>query len=148
MGDLWIQMLTRDDRDLRALRAAIEPTETLEDVVGFEAMVRRDPSNTHLHDDAAVLYLRLGRAAQAAVHFEATATLKPDSSAAHFNLGTVLTMMGRLDASAAEYRRALELKPEYALWQGGGSVAGGGSEYLPRFNQLAQRLNLEPIRER
>jgi tetratricopeptide (TPR) repeat protein len=115
MGDLWIQMLTHDDRDLRTLSAAIEPKEMVEDVLGFEVMIRRDPSNTHLHDDAALLYLSLGRTAQAVVHFEATARLKPESPAAHFNLGTALTLLRRLDAATAEYRRALELKPEYAL---------------------------------
>jgi len=143
MGDLWIQVLTRDDRDLRALRAAIEPKEMAEDVVGFETMVRRDPSNTHLHDDAAVLYLRLGRAAQAAAHFEATATLKPDSAAAHFNLGTVLTLMGRLDASIAAYRRALGLKPEYALAEnnlGNVLVMQGKPDEARRHFQEAVRI--------
>jgi len=115
MGDLWVQMLTRDDRDRRALSAAIEPKELLEDVIGYELMIRRDPSNDHLHDDAAVAYLKLNRTAQAIGHFEATVKLKPTAATSHFNLGTALALAGRLDEAAAELRKALEINPDYAL---------------------------------
>jgi tetratricopeptide (TPR) repeat protein len=107
-------------------------------------MVRREPSNTHLHDDAAVSYLRLGRAAQAAAHFEATAKLKPESAAAHFNLGTAWTLMGRLDASTVEYRRALALKPEYALAEnnlGNVLVMQGKPDEALRHFQAAVRID-------
>ena len=36
---------------------------TAEDVVGYETMLRNDPNDTELHDDVALLYLSLGRAA-------------------------------------------------------------------------------------
>jgi tetratricopeptide (TPR) repeat protein/mono/diheme cytochrome c family protein len=114
MGDLWVQMLTRDERDRQVLSAAIQSKEMMEDVAGFEIMTRRDPSNAQLHDDAGLLYQALGRTSQAAIHFEASLKLKPDSAAAHFNLGTVLTLMGRLDEALARYRRALEINPGYA----------------------------------
>jgi len=115
MGDLWIQMLTHDDRDRRVLSAAIEPKEMMEDLVGFEVMIRRDPSNFHLHNDAALLYMNLGRYAQAIVHFEATAALTPDSAPAHFNLGTALALAGRREEAIAQYHQALALNPDYAL---------------------------------
>jgi tetratricopeptide (TPR) repeat protein len=114
MGDLWVQMLTRDDRDRQTLSASVQRKEMMEDVVGYEIMIRRDPSNAQLHDDAGLLYQTLGRTPQAAIHFEASLRLKPDSAAAHFNFGTVLTLMGRLDEAAARYRRALEIAPDYA----------------------------------
>jgi tetratricopeptide (TPR) repeat protein/mono/diheme cytochrome c family protein len=115
MGDLWVQMLARNERDRRTLSTAIEPKEMVEDVVGYEMMLRRDPSNDHLHDDAAVAYLKLGRNAQAVVHFEATAKLKPQSATAHFNLGTALTLDRRIDRAAAELRQAIALNPNYTL---------------------------------
>jgi tetratricopeptide (TPR) repeat protein len=145
MGDLWIQMLTRDERDRQTLSAAVGPKEMMEDVLGFEVMIRRDPSNVHLHDDAALVYLRLGRPAQAAMHFEATATLKPDSAAAHFNLGTAWTLAGRLNDSAAQFRRALELKPDYPLAHNNlGNVLllqGNTDEALRHFHEA---LRLDP----
>ena len=71
MGDLWIQVLTRDDRDLQILNAAYQPKLLAEDIVGYETMIQADPSRVQLHDDVAVLYLELGRAAEAGGHFEA-----------------------------------------------------------------------------
>jgi len=115
MGDLWVQMLARNERDRRVLSTAIEPKEMVEDVIGFEMMLRRDPFNDHLHDDAAVAYLKLGRNAQAVVHFERTVGLKPQSATAHFNLGTALTLDRRLDRAAEELRKAIALNPNYAL---------------------------------
>ena len=113
MGDLWIQMLTRDERDRQALTAAMLPKELIEDVTGYEVMLRRDPSNAQFQDDAGVLYLKLGRPLQAAAHFEASVKLKPGSAAAHFNFGTALALAARPNEALAELVRALEIKPDY-----------------------------------
>ena len=115
MGDLWIQVLTRDDRDLQQLNAAYQPKLLAEDIVGYETMIRADPSRVQRHDDVAVLYLELGRALEAAAHFEASAALKPQSAAAHFNFGTALTMAGRLDEAIVQYQQALQIRPDYGL---------------------------------
>jgi tetratricopeptide (TPR) repeat protein len=115
MGDLWIQVLTRDDRDLQVLNAAYQPKLIAEDIVGYETMIRTDPSRVQLHDDVAVLYLELGRAREAAAHFESSVALKPESATAHFNLGTALTMAGRLDEAIVHYQRALQIRPDYGL---------------------------------
>lgn len=144
MGDLWIQMLTRDDRDRQMLSAAIQSKELMEDVVGFEIMIRRDPSNAQLHDDAGLLYQTLGRTPQAAIHFEASLKLKPDSAAAHFNLGTVLTLMGRLDEAQARYRRALEIRPDYPQAEnnlGNVLLLQGNTEEALRHMRAALRLD-------
>jgi tetratricopeptide (TPR) repeat protein len=115
MGDLWIQVLTRDDRDLQVLNTAYRPKAIAEDIVGYESMIRQDPSRIQLHDDVALLYLDLGRAGEAAAHLEASVRLKPESTAAHFNFGTALTLGGRLDEAIEQYRQALQIKPDYAL---------------------------------
>src|SRR5262249_841190 len=114
MGDLWIQVLTRTDRDLRTLNGAFRAKAIAEDIIGYESMIRRDPARVQLHDDVAQLYLDQGRAFEAAAHFEASVTLKPDSAAAHFNLGTALTVQGRLDQAVDQYRHALAIDPAYA----------------------------------
>ena len=115
MGDLWIQVLTHDDRDRQTLAAAFRPKLIAEDVVGYETMIRRDGSKVALHDDVGVLYLELGRVKEAAAHFEASAGLAPGSAAAHYNFATTLTLLGRLDAAVEEYQRALAIRPDYAL---------------------------------
>jgi tetratricopeptide (TPR) repeat protein len=115
MGDLWLQMLTRSERDRTMLQAAVERKMIAADVIGDEELIRREPARTALRDDIAVLYLALGRPEDALRHFEASAQLKPESAPAHFNLGTTLAAVGRLDEAIAQYRQALQLRPSYAL---------------------------------
>ena len=115
MGDLWLQMQTRSDRDRETLRAAVEMKMIAADVVGDEELIRREPARTALRDDIAVLYLALRRPADALRHFQAVAGLKPESAAAHFNVATTLASLGRLDEAVGRYRQALQLRPAYAL---------------------------------
>lgn len=113
MGDLWIQVLTKSDRDLDVLSAAFRPKMTAEDRIGYERAMQSDPTNAGLHDDAAMLDLQLGRVTDAVEQFAASARLKPELPAAHFNLGTALSYAGRMDEAIVEYRRALEIRPGY-----------------------------------
>jgi Flp pilus assembly protein TadD len=114
MGDLWLQVVADRDRDRGPLTEEITAKMTAEDVIGYETMLREDPSDAELHDDVAVLYLALGKAGDAVTHFRASATLKPESASAHFNLATALSVAGRLDEAVQSYRQALERRPDYA----------------------------------
>ena len=115
MGDLWLQLQTHTDRDRALLQDPVERKMIATDTVGYEELIKRDPSRTQLRDDVAVLYLELGRPLDAVRHFEAVARLKPQSAPAHFNLATALTSAGQHDKAIEEYRRALALQPSYAL---------------------------------
>lgn len=145
MGDLWVQVLTRDARDLQILNAAFRPKSIAEEIVGYETTIRADPSRAQLHDDVAVLYLDLGRAQDAVVHFEASARLKPESAAAHYNLATTLTLTGKLEEAVDQYRRALKIRPEYARAHNNlGDVLlrlGNPTEALRQFREA---LRLDP----
>jgi Flp pilus assembly protein TadD len=114
MGDLWIQVLTRDEHDLDLLSQDFRSKVAAEDVFGYEAEIERHPADAALHDDVALLYLELGRADRAIAHFQMSTGLKPQSAAAHYNLGTALTVAKRLDEAVAEYQAALAIDPAYA----------------------------------
>jgi tetratricopeptide (TPR) repeat protein len=145
MGDLWIQVLTQNDRDLHILSDAFRPKLVAEDIIGYETMIRGNPSRAQLHDDIAVLYLDLGRAREAAAHFEASVRLKPESAAAHYNLATALTLAGRQDEAVDQYRQALRIRPDYPLAHNNlGDVLlrlGNPDEALDHFREA---LRLDP----
>jgi tetratricopeptide (TPR) repeat protein len=114
MGDLWIQVLTRDAADLGKLNRDFRPKAVAEDLVGYEGLIARDPGDAALHDDAAILYQELGRQQDAVGHFEAAARLRPAVAVSHFNLGTALSLAGEQERAIASYERALAIDPRYA----------------------------------
>jgi Flp pilus assembly protein TadD len=114
MGDLWIQVLTRNEPDLVTLTQQFRAKVAAEDVRGYEAEIERRPDEAGLRDDAAMLYLELGRPEEAAEHFRRALALKGADAAAHYNLGTALTLGRHLDQAEYEYRQALRIDPAYA----------------------------------
>ena len=114
MGDLWIQMLTRSERDRDILNAAIRPKETAEEIVGYEMMIRGDPTKVSLRNDVAVMYDEVGRPDLAAVHFEAVVKLQPESAEARYNFGTALLAGGKVPEAIEQYEHALRIRPAYA----------------------------------
>ena len=118
MGDLWFQLLATNDRDRLLMREQIAAKMTVEDIAGYETMLRVDPKDAELHDDVALLSRGVGQMAPAVRHFEASVALKPDSAAARFNLGTALAQTGLLDQSVAAFRAALARRNDYALAHG------------------------------
>jgi Flp pilus assembly protein TadD len=114
MGDLWIQVLTRDEPDLVTLTRNFRTKVAAEDVVGYEMEIERLPADAPLHDDAALLYLELGRAAPAVEHFKRSLALKGASAPAHYNLGTALTLAREFDAAIHEFQQAIRIDPGYA----------------------------------
>jgi Flp pilus assembly protein TadD len=113
MGDLWIQVLTRDEPDLDKLSADFRPKVATEDAIGYEMEIAGTPGDAALHDDAAMLYLELRRYDEAIRHFRTSLTLKPGSAVAHYNLGTALTFARRFDEAAREYQAAIGIDPRY-----------------------------------
>jgi hypothetical protein len=114
MGDLWLQVLTRDDRDLDTLSRDFRPKVAAEDVIGYEVEIEKHPLDAGLHDSVAMLYLELGRYDPAIAHFRKSVAIKPKTAQPHYNLGTALTMAHRLDEAEAAFRAALKLDPAYA----------------------------------
>jgi superkiller protein 3 len=114
MGDLWIQVLTRNEPDLVTLTRQFRAKVALEDVNGYEAELDRHPHNAALHDDAALLYLEVGRPEAAVTHFEESLAMNERSAPAHYNLGTALSVAGQLDRAVEQYRQAIQIDPKYA----------------------------------
>ena len=142
MGDLWIQMLPRSARDLEILNDAIRPKQTAEDIVGYEMMIRGDPSKVSLRNDVAMMYAEVGRPDLAAQHFEAVVTLQPESAAARYNLGTALLSIGKPAEAIEQYARAVQIQPSYTAvhnnWGRALLELSKPSEALAHFREAAR----------
>ena len=149
MGDLWFQLLAKNDADRNRLNAEITAKMTAEDIVGYETMLKVTPDDAELHDDVALLYLGMGFAANAVRHFSASAALKPDSAPAHFNLGTALAQAGRFDDAVKSFREALSRRPDYALAHGNlGRVLLAQGHAAEAQKHLAEAVRLDPANPR
>ena len=113
MSELWFQVVPRNqtDRDIftRSLRGAV----VVEEIKGYEMMIRADSSNAGLHDDVALMYAAIGNRERTVAHFAESARLRPDSAAAQYNLAMALYLLGRKDEALRGFDRALALDPKY-----------------------------------
>jgi len=114
MGDVWIQVLTRTSADRVIFTNAARRKMTLEDAVGSEVLIARNPDYVNLRNDAALIYRELDQPERALVHFAAVTRLQPQSAAAHYNEGVTLEMLSRGDEALHEYREAMRLDSGYA----------------------------------
>jgi len=145
MGDLWFQLLARSDRDRATLARDVNRKMTAEDVIGYETMLRTSPGDTELHDDVALLYLGLGRPADAVPHFAASAAITPHSAAALYNLGTALAAASRLDEAAVALRQALEINPGSAAASANlGAVVLQQGHVVEAVKYLEEAIRLDP----
>lgn len=115
MADVWLQVLTRSDADRNRLQAQIDVKMLAEDAVGCEVLLQREPNYVPLRNDAALIYMKLGRPALALPHFEAISRLEPASANAWYNEGVALEAMGRKADAIDRYQRAVRLKPDYGV---------------------------------
>jgi hypothetical protein len=145
MGDLWLQVLPRDGRDLDLLSRDFRPKVAAEDVKGYEAEIEKHPGDAALHDDVALLYLELGKGDRAIAHFMTSRDLKPQSAVAHYNLGTALTVARRLDEAAGAYREALRIDPAYANAHNNlGNVLLAQRQFDQAIREFEEVVRLQP----
>ena len=145
MGDLWIQVLTRDESDLVTLAREFRTKVATEDAIGYEMEIERLPADAGLHDDAALLYLELGQPDRAVEHFQKTLALRGDVAQAHYNLGTALTVARKFDEAVYEYQRAIKIDPGYANAHNNlGNVFLAQKKYDEAIREFTEVVRLQP----
>ena len=90
MADVWIQVMTRSDADRAVLDRDVRHKMATEDAIGSEVLAATYPTQPSVRNDAALLYLELGRPSDALRHFSVVTKLEPDSAVAWYNEGVAL----------------------------------------------------------
>jgi tetratricopeptide (TPR) repeat protein/mono/diheme cytochrome c family protein len=114
MGDLWLQVVPRDSRDLAVLNQSLRTKLLPQNISGYQMMLQADPDNASLHDDLAILLSQAGDLPNAANQFAESLRLRPDAPS-HYNLGNALLGLGRWAEASAQFEQALQLEAQYAL---------------------------------
>jgi tetratricopeptide (TPR) repeat protein len=137
MADVWIQVMTPTDADRARLAAETRRKMAIEDTIGCETLIAREPAYAALRNDAAALYLEIGQPDRALRHFEVVRRLQPQSAVAQYNVGVALEALSRSSDAAARYEAAIRLDPGYSaahnnlgnLWLARGRLADARREY-------------------
>ena len=79
-----------------------------------ETMTQRFPSHWVGWKMLGVVFMQIGRSADALVPMQQAAMLLPNDAEAHDNLGITLQALGRFDAAEASYRTSLQINPDAA----------------------------------
>lgn len=113
MGELWIQLLAKDGKDLATFENDYS-RRVITDIVTFNQLqLARDPGDAHAHIQLGKALMSLGRSSEALSHFRAAASADPNADEAYYHLG--LLAMDRKDDGEAETRfnRVLQINPDH-----------------------------------
>jgi tetratricopeptide (TPR) repeat protein len=114
MGDLWLQVVTRGDENLRTLSADVSRRMRKEDLAANLVLLKANPNDPMHHDTVGILYLDSGRAVEAAEHFRESLRRRPDFAPTRYNLGLALITQRRYDAAIVELELAVSTDPSHA----------------------------------
>jgi tetratricopeptide (TPR) repeat protein/mono/diheme cytochrome c family protein len=143
MGDLWIQVLPTDPRDLPLLKESLRAKLLPQNISGYQMMLRADPDNVGMHDDLAILFSQAGDLPNAAAQFAESLRLRPNAPS-QYNLGNALLGLGEWAEAGAHFEKALALDADYALAHQGLALslaARGQRDEAIRHLREAVRLN-------
>jgi tetratricopeptide (TPR) repeat protein len=114
MSELWLQVVPRNAAERSVLTRSIRAKVLPQEIKGFEMLLRSEPDNASLHDDAALLYAEAGNLEQSAAHFLESVRVRPESPAAHYNAGIAFLALGKQEPAVDYLRKALAIDPQYA----------------------------------
>ena len=114
MGELLVQVLTKNLEDASRLRAQVARKNLLTDVAGEEKRIADRPSDFDTHNSLGVHYVQLGRLPEALDQFRTTLTLAPDHALAAYNIGVIAMGEKRVADAIASFEQALRARPDYA----------------------------------
>ena len=114
MGELLVQVLTKNAEDAARLRAQVARKNLLTDVAGEEKRIADVPGDFETHNALGVAYVQLGRVPDALDQFRTALTLAPDHAQAAYNIGVIAMGQKRMSDAIVSFEQAIAARPDYA----------------------------------
>ena len=114
MAELRLQVIPTDLDGRELLLRNLEVKGIRDDILGYQARLRADPTDHESQTALAAQYLQVGEVDLAIEQLETVIQRVPDYAEAHFNLGSSLVAKGLNDEAIAAYRCAIEIRSNYS----------------------------------
>ena len=114
MAQLLLQVVPAGPEDREVLISALRVKTARDEILGYQARLRRDPEDHESRTGLAVRYMEVGQVALAEQELREALRLAPDFADAHYNLGSVLQAQGSVRQAMGAYRRAISIDPTYS----------------------------------
>jgi tetratricopeptide (TPR) repeat protein len=114
MGELLVQVLTKNLEDAARLRAQVARKNLLTDVAGEEKRIADVPADVETRNALGVAYVQLGRVPEALDQFRTALALAPTHAQAAYNIGVIAMGEKRVAEAIASFEEALKARPDYA----------------------------------
>lgn len=113
MGDLWFQVLARNESDRGLLARDFLHKERISQIVGLTKQLEVNPRDLSKQKDLAYLNLQAGRLSDAVRVFERVIEKDPSSVFSWHNLGLALNLQDELNGARVAYQAALDLDKDH-----------------------------------
>ncbi|MCY4662915.1 MAG: tetratricopeptide repeat protein [Acidobacteria bacterium] len=114
MAQLLLQVVPAGPEDRETLTNALRVKSARDEILGYQARLRRDPEDHESRTGLAVRYMEVGQVALAEEELREAIRMAPDFADAHYNLGSVLQAQGSVRQAIGAYRRAISIDPAYS----------------------------------
>ena len=113
MGELWLQVITKDSRDRGTLESDYVRNWAAPDTIArSRLMLERDPNDTNTRTNLGAVLAVIGRLDEAAAELHRALAIDPQLARAHSHLGQVYMRKNDIARAKAEFEAVLMIEPE------------------------------------
>lgn len=113
MGEVWIQMLTRDQGDRTTLQSDYRRKQLDLGIAGFRHSLDTKPRDARTLQQLGQALYAQGKYGEAIRHYRQALELQPSSAETHAYLANALLQQDHAEEAIRHYSRALEIKPGF-----------------------------------